>query len=167
MLTEDGAAIEVAWARHHARLERLLTRITHDPEEARDLATEAFVRLSLELAAGRSPRNAEAWLSRVGSNLACSRGRRLTLARRRSADLPQPRDPEPPDALVLLAETTRELGIAISSLSASERVAIVLAANGCGASEIAAALGRTPAAARTLLCRARAKVRRRLNAQER
>jgi len=162
LLIDDGAAIEIVWARHHERLERLLTRMTHDVEAARDLTTDAFVRLSLELAAGRTPRNAEAWLCRVGTNLACSRGRHLSLERRRSGDIPRAPDPEGPEVVAMFDETSRELAGAIASLSPSERMVIALAARGMAAAEIGIAIGRTPSAPRTLLCRTRGKLRLRL-----
>jgi RNA polymerase sigma-70 factor (ECF subfamily) len=159
MVTEEGVAIEVVWARHHDRLERLLTRMTHDVEAARDLTTDAFVRLSLELAAGRAPRNPEAWLCRVGTNLAFSRGRHLTLERKRTPDIPPPANPDGPETIALFGETSRELGRALAGLSACERASIALAAQGMRAADIGLALGRTPSATRTLLCRARAKLR--------
>jgi DNA-directed RNA polymerase specialized sigma24 family protein len=47
----------------------------------------------------------------------------------------------------------------LAGLSASDRNALVLAAQGYHGPEIAASLGRTSGATRTLLCRARSKVR--------
>lgn len=162
MLAEEGAAIEVVYASHYARLERELTSITRDPDDGREFAAEAFARLSHEIAAGRSPTNPPAWLRRVGTNLAWSRGRHRSVEGRRMAELPTPRGPELPEAIVILAEMWRELEREIKGLAPSERRAVALAANGYDSAEIGAALGRTPGAVRTLLCRTRAKLRRRL-----
>ena len=50
------------------------------PGVAEDLLQEAFLRLTREVRADRTPDNVRAWLYRVGANLAVSRGRRITSA---------------------------------------------------------------------------------------
>jgi RNA polymerase sigma-70 factor (ECF subfamily) len=164
MLAEEGAAIEVVFADHFARLERQLTSITRDPDDGQELAAEAFARFSREIAAGKVPANPEAWLRRVGNNLAWSRGRRMAVARRRLAQMTAVPDPAAPETLVIMAETWSELARVIDELAPAERDALMLAARGYDSAEIGAALGRTSGAARTLLCRARAKLRGQLEA---
>jgi RNA polymerase sigma-70 factor (ECF subfamily) len=162
MLAEEGAAIEVVYARHWARLERQLTWITRDAGDGQELAAEVFARLAGEIAAGRIPSNPDAWLHRVGRNLAASRGRHLVVMGRRAADLRPPPEPAPPESIVVMAETWEEIRHAINTLAPRERRVVALAARGYDAAEIGRALGRTPGAARTLLCRSRAKLRDRL-----
>lgn len=164
MLADEGAAIEVVYASHWARLARELTSITRDADDGSELAAEAFARFSHEVAAGRAPDNPGAWLRRVGTNLASSRGRHRKVHVRRLGELPRPPDPPAPEAMAILAETCQELGQAMVGLAAPERQALSLAARGYDATEIGAALGRTPGATRTLLCRTRAKLRHRLEA---
>ena len=69
-----------AWTDHHAEVYAFLVRTTRDPEVAEDLLSEAYLRLTREVRAGRAPDNTRAWLYRVGANLAVSRGRRLSAA---------------------------------------------------------------------------------------
>jgi RNA polymerase sigma-70 factor (ECF subfamily) len=154
--------IETAYTEHRGSLVRRLTGITRDAEVAQDLAQEAFLRLAREVEAGRSPDNVAAWLQRVGANLATSRARHAQVAARHEASLAKPSEPESPEALVVEGELAAAVRAYMDQLTASERRALVLAANGFGGIEIASTIGRTPGATRTLLCRARAKIRERM-----
>src|SRR5258707_13178532 len=82
---------------HHAALMRRLTAVTRNPDDAEDLAHEAYLRLAHEIEAGRRPDDAAAWLHRVGWNLAMSRGRHRTVVGRKFARLPRPASPTTPD----------------------------------------------------------------------
>jgi RNA polymerase sigma-70 factor (ECF subfamily) len=154
--------MEEAYATHLAPLQRRLTASTRDPEVAEDLAQEAFLRLFVEVRAGRIPDEPGAWLHRVGQNLAASRGRHLSVVARRDSELARPSEPPTPEALVIEAEDGRLLHEALEALPSTDRQALVLAAHGYRGQEIARALGRTDAATRTLMCRARTKVRQRM-----
>lgn len=162
MLASTEGLLEQSYLDHGAGLVRHLTVVTRDRELAEDLAHDAFVRLAAEIDAGRLPDNPAAWLHRVGMNLAVSRARHRQVATRRHAELPRPSAPVGPDVVAEERELHGAVGVALAELSASERGALVLAAYGHGGAEIAAMLGRTPGATRTLLCRARAKVRQQL-----
>jgi RNA polymerase sigma-70 factor (ECF subfamily) len=159
MLASHELLIETAFTEHQAALVRRLTGLTRDPEGAQDIAQEAFLRLSREIAEGRTPDDAGAWLHRVGWNLAMSRGRHQSVANRRSAELVPPADHESPEHAVVRHETNALLRSVVAGLPVTERTAVVLAAQGYPGQEIATSLGRTPGATRTLLCRARSKVR--------
>lgn len=161
-MSQSHAIIEAAWSAHRPSLVRRLTALTRDPEVAEDLAQEAFLRLTREVEAGRIPDDAAAWLHRVASNLAASRGRHLTVVDRRAGELARPDSPPTPEALAVQAETAAALRSALGELSSTDRDALVLAAHGYRGHEIAALLGRTSGATRTLLCRARGKIRGRL-----
>ena len=154
--------IETAWHDHRAGLVRRLTILTRDADVAEDLAQEAFLRLAREIEAGRAPDDAAAWLHRVAGNLVASRGRHLTVVDRRQGELSRPDAPETPEAIAIQGEVSGALRRALAELAPSDRRALLLAAQGYGGSEIAASIGRTPGATRTLLCRARSKLRIRL-----
>jgi RNA polymerase sigma factor (sigma-70 family) len=154
-----GRFVEAAFIEHHAALQRRLTVICRDGEAAQDLAQEAFLRLAGEVEAGRIPDDPAAWLHRVGRNLAMSRGRHLQVVDRRNGELPRPGVASGPEEAAIEHETASAAVRALDGLPASARRALVLAAHGCPGTEIAASIGRTPGATRTLLCRARGRVR--------
>lgn len=143
-------------------LRRWLTARVRDPDAAEDIAQEAFVRLVREIQRGRAPLEPGAWLHRVASNLATSRGRRLTVADRHARRVGSPSLEPGPEVTVLDDETRDLLDAALADLRPSERAAVVLAASGHRGPEIASRIGRTEGATRTLLCRVRARLRVRL-----
>ncbi len=154
--------IEAAFIEHRAPLVRHLTFLTRDRDAAEELAQESFLRLAREVDAGRTPENVPAWLHRVGANLATSQARRMQVATRRESELPRPSEPANPERVVVEGELAAAVGAVMGQLSVPERRALLLAATGVGGVEIASSLGRTPGATRTLLCRARAKIRERI-----
>lgn len=163
----DGDALIVeAYRVHGAALVRYLTTITRDPEVAEDLAQESFLRLSREIRAGRVPDNTPAWLHRVAWNLATSRGRRIQVARRYAASPDDPDLDRSPEDLAIETERRATLDEALAALSDVDRTAVLLAAHGFRGPEIARHLGRTQLATRTLLCRARSRLRASLLAVE-
>ena len=151
--------VESAYAVHAGPLLRRLTASTRDAAAAEDLMQEAFIRLMIEVRAGRAPHDVGAWLNRVGQNLASSRGRRLSVADRRRGDVERPGLAQSPEAATLQAEDDRSLRAALAELGAVDRRALILSAYGYRGPEIAKSIGRTDAATRTLLCRARTKLR--------
>lgn len=159
MQAHAASRIEAAFHEHGPGLVRYLTWLTRDAEAANDLAQEAFLRLARELEAGRTPDNIDAWLRRVGANLATSQARRTQVARRHEAALARRVEARSPESIVVSGELAAEVDALVGALSATERHAVLLAAYGVGGTDIAHAVGRTPAATRTLLCRARAKLR--------
>lgn len=162
MQAYNEVLVETAFIEHRSSLVRRLTALCRDPEAAQDIAQEAFLRLARELEAGRGPDNPGAWLHRVGANLATSQARRAQVATRHEAELPKPAEPASPERIVVESELAEAVGAVMEELSTPERRALVLAANGVGGVDIAASIGRTPGATRTLLCRARAKIRERM-----
>jgi RNA polymerase sigma-70 factor (ECF subfamily) len=151
--------IEAAFTEHRPGLIRYLTWLTHDGEAAQDLAQEAFLRLAREMEAGRTPDRIDAWLRRVGSNLATSQARHAQVVTRHEAALERPFEPRDPETILIGGELAAQVDALVDTLSATERHAVLLAADGACGAEIAQAVGRTEAATRTLLCRARAKLR--------
>ena len=168
--TRAEAVVVDAWVRHHEELYAFLVRTTRDPEAAEDLLQDAFVRLLREAGAGRAPDNTRAWLYRVAANLAISRGRHLQTAVRWLAG-PARRSlgtqlDEAPEIGVIAGETRAELNAALAALPRDARAALALAAEGFSGAEIAACIGRTELATRTLICRARLRLRASLEGAE-
>jgi RNA polymerase sigma factor (sigma-70 family) len=140
--------------------------VTHEPTAAEDLVSEAFLRLVREARAGRFPDNPRAWLFRVTINLARSRARRRLVAERwRSFFVNRDTARSPEDALVG-RERGAVLQSALDALPTEVRMALLLATDGHSGREVAALLGRSEGATRTLLWRARRDVRSRIEAEE-
>jgi RNA polymerase sigma-70 factor (ECF subfamily) len=157
------AAVVAAWADHHGELYAFLVRTTRDREVAEDLLQESFLRLTREVHAGRAPDNVRAWLYRVAANLATSRGRRIATSLRAlvriAPSTSAARTDDPLESSYIHREGHAELLAALESLGPDARAALLLSSEGFGGTEIAAAIGRSEAATRTLLCRTRVRVR--------
>ena len=165
-LADEG--VTAAWRAHEKELYSFLVRSTRDPHAAEDLLQEAFLRLTREVLAGRPPRHVRAWLYRAARNLAVDRSRRLGSELRCMKGVGRGRYTgtavEQPDATYLDREATDELVAALRELTPGSRRAILLAAEGLRGKEIATIIGRSEAATRALLFRARVQSRQRIAA---
>src|SRR5262245_27908846 len=110
MQLSSAVCFEAAFTDHRDGLVRYLTWFTHDPEAAQDLAQEAFLRLARELEAGRPPDRVDAWLRRVGANLATSQARRAQVASRYERALSRPLEPRSPESIAVSSELAAEVG---------------------------------------------------------
>ena len=168
--SQADTLVLTAWADHHGELFAFLVRTTRDTEVAEDLLQETYLRLTSEVRANRAPDNTRAWLYRVSTNLAVSRGRRLSVAMRGLVRLRTSegaaRAEDAPEAGYLQNEGRAALLAVIAGLDPSARAALLLSSEGFSGAEIAAAIGRSVAATRTLLSRTRMKVRSRLESAE-
>lgn len=157
------AFVVSAYEAHHAEVFAFLARATRDISVAEDLLQDTFLRLTNEAREGRAPLQVRAWLYRVASNLVISRARRQTTAlrwfgrhgRQEREELTAPS----PEAGVMSREGAAEMERVLEGLSADARLALLLSGEGFAGAEIAETIGRSAAATRTLLCRARARVR--------
>ena len=114
--------LETLFDAHHQRLYRLARRISRDPEEARDLVQDAFLRAARRPGSVPQPENeAEAWLVRVLINLCRDRERRAAVRRRKPPE-PSLSGPDPERAAV--ARVTVQA--AVSRLRPRQRAVIVL-----------------------------------------
>jgi RNA polymerase sigma-70 factor, ECF subfamily len=161
--------VQAAFEAHERELFSHALRATKDREVAADLVQEAFLRLIGELRAGRRPDDVRPWLYRVLTNLIVSRSRhkgavdRWVQTLRRTDD----REESTAEGDVIETDTRHELELAIAQLAPDARIAVLLAARGFDGPMIASQLGRSQAATRTLLCRARMQLRRHLQDADR
>ncbi len=97
----------------------------------------------------------------MSANLVASGARHAAVARRYAEkEAARPRSPVPSvEETVEDRERRAALGVALATLARADCEAIVLAAAGVPGARIATHLGRTEPAARTLLCRARGRLR--------
>jgi RNA polymerase sigma-70 factor (sigma-E family) len=137
---------------HYANVVRTAYLITGDPQEANDLAQEAFARAFERWATVSSLDRPEVWVHRVAANLAVSWWRRLRV--RRSRPLPAPavvEAPSVPDPA--LAEALRQL-------SPAQRTAVVLRFYADRSIEdVAQILGKRPGTVRALTSQGVARLR--------
>lgn len=161
--------VSAAFEAHRDELFTFLARTTRDDEEAEDLVQETFLRLAREARAGRVPDQLRGWLFRVASNLAMSRFRRRSVVGRflgrfgASEVDPQTGSPE---QAAIRHERSAAMERALAALPAEARLALTLAGEGFSGREIARAINRSEAATRTLVCRARMRLRADLEAEE-
>ena len=163
--SHDASASDVviaAYDAHQRELYTFLLGMTRDPDTANDLLQETFARYMASLAEHPAPTNERAWLYRVAGNLALSRGRRIGARQRWEARQRAGQPVGSPEEEVVRTERERELLEAMAVLSADARGALLMSAQGFSGVEIAATLGRTEQATRTMLSRARMRIRSRL-----
>ena len=153
------AIVGSAYLTHGSSLQRYLVSLTRDDASAEDLNQDAFERLTREARAGRVPDDIGGWLHRVGHNLAMSRGRRMSVADRHRWELVISDWAPSPESVAVAGEDQQAVGAVLEHLGAVDRQALILASHGYRGAEIASSIGRSEVATRTLLCRARAKVR--------
>jgi RNA polymerase sigma factor (sigma-70 family) len=148
-----------AYEEHKGELFAFLVSVTRDGESAADLLQEAFLRLLREGDLRQAPLDARAWLFRVAGNLAVSAARRRLTVRRWAPWLAGSDSEASPEQQYLRREDADRVHAALAGLRADDRVGLLMAAHGCPTPEIAQALGRSELATRSLLCRARIKLR--------
>jgi RNA polymerase sigma-70 factor (ECF subfamily) len=161
-----GELVAATYDRHQRELFSFALHASRDRQAAEDLVHEAFIRLIVEIEAGRTPRNVRAWLYRVVANLVISGGRRATVAQRQMEALARPETEAGPEPAYLDHERQSDLDAILGELGADALTALVMAANGFNGIEIAEAIGRSGGATRSLMCRARLHLRDRLGSLE-
>jgi RNA polymerase sigma-70 factor (ECF subfamily) len=161
-IREQDELLESIYRAHAAWLRGRLLASTRDPAVADDLVGEAFVRLAAAIRAGRAPLDPPAWLHRVAVNLVVSRARRTTVATRALPGLLDRDLASSPEDEVLERERDRVVHDALATLAGHDRQIVVMAARGYRPEEIAGIIGKSGQATRTQLCRARSRLRSRL-----
>jgi RNA polymerase sigma-70 factor (ECF subfamily) len=162
----DAASVLDAYDAHQRDLYGFVRALVRESELAEDIVADTFVKLLGEYRAGRPPIEVRAWLFRVAANLVVTSGRRRAVAGRYLHRLVRRGHEEAADARVLRSERTEELVAALADLPADHRTALLLAAHGFSGREIAIAIDRSEVAVRTLMSRARVRLRERLEPRE-
>jgi RNA polymerase sigma-70 factor (ECF subfamily) len=164
--TEVAPVALALYDAHHRELASFIRGIERDPRIAEDVLSETYVRLIEEIRRGRTPDQPRAWLYRVAANLVVDGGRHRSVVGRVMGRLVDHRTEPPPDDEILRGETRREVWAALGTLPVDARTALLLAAHGFSGREVAQALGRTELATRSLICRARLRLREQLGGPE-
>jgi RNA polymerase sigma-70 factor (ECF subfamily) len=163
----DRQAASVFAERNRPRIARYIARLVHDPRCAEDLTQDVFLQAFRHAGQYDPALRVSTWLYRIATNVALnylhrSDTRRVT----KLGDGPQHvADPHqlPPDARLRLDELKHSVSQAILDLPDSQRIALVLFEyEECSYAQIAAVLGVSIEAVRSLLMRARTKLRRSL-----
>jgi RNA polymerase sigma-70 factor (ECF subfamily) len=154
-----------AFEAHQRELMSFAYAVTRDRNVAEDLVQETFLRLVREYAAGFEPDNTRAWLYRVCSNLAISRARRRSVVDRLIRFGSSSGSEPPADVDAMRHELSHEISRALTIVSPDARAALVMAAHGFSGREIARSIGRSEVATRTLMFRARERLRVHLTAE--
>ena len=156
-----------AYERHGSELLGFLVRATRDRALAEDVLQEAYLRLVREARAGRSPTDPRAWLYRVAANQVVSAARRRATVAKWAPFLASGRSGGGSSLDVVLGREARDrVEAALGVLTPDARTAVLLAAHGLGTAAVATAIGRTELATRSLLCRARLRLRSTLEREE-
>lgn len=147
-----------AFEQERPRLVNLARRILGDHAEAEDVVQQAWLRLHGADQSGQSVDNLPAWLTTVTTRLCLDRLKARTPVPTEAVE-PSGSAPDPVDDIVLADTVGIALQVVLDRLSPQERVAFVLHDTfGFEFPTIASLLDTTPAAARKLASRARAKV---------
>jgi RNA polymerase sigma factor (sigma-70 family) len=151
------AAITAAYLEHRAAVLGYTLRMARDADVAEDIVHEAYLRLLGAARSGVLPDNIAGWLHRVARNLVVDWARRSR--RTWAAAGPSAQSEDGPEEIVLDLERDSELHGALAQLPNDARRALLLSGAGYPSIAIAAIIGRTNGATRTLLCRARQQTR--------
>jgi RNA polymerase sigma-70 factor, ECF subfamily len=156
----DDQAFAALVVRYERKLIRVLTRLVHDEELARDLAQETFWKVYSRLDRFDTSRRFGPWLFRVGVNLGLDWLRRREAPPaasidgsgadgKRALDLPDP-DPR------IRAELAQEVRFILERIPVPYRTILVLRdLEGFSSAEVAAIVGRREATVRWRLAKAR------------
>lgn len=151
--------VTAVYLAHQPKLERYVRSLTRNGDDAADVCQEVYLRLLVECRAGRSPETPAAWMHRVAHNLVVSASRRRQTDERTVERLSRPDSLPSTEDAVIRRERDAAVVRALVRASDADRTAMMLAAQGYRANEIGSRIGRTELATRTLLCRARGRLR--------
>jgi RNA polymerase sigma factor (sigma-70 family) len=160
-------SVGATYADHQQELVRFARSRVRDPEAAQDVVQEAFLRLVSVTAAGGMPDEPIPWLRRVIANIVVSDARRRAVAGRWEPWLRARTEHEPsPEVALLIRERDLLVQGAVKALPLTAQRSLVMAAHGYSSREIARAVRRSESASRTMICRARVKVREELRSRD-
>jgi RNA polymerase sigma-70 factor (ECF subfamily) len=132
---------------------RYCNRLTGDPDQAEDLAQEAFFRL-LDRGASGTKSGLRSWLFMVATNLVRDQSRTRENRRRILSGLPPPETVEGPDHDLDRTENIKRVRKALEVLSRRDREMLLLRQEGFSYREIAEFAGVSHRSVGTILARA-------------
>jgi RNA polymerase sigma-70 factor (ECF subfamily) len=168
----DAAAFAAIYARYERRIYAFIYRMMGNPDDAFDLTQETFLKAYRALDKTDAELNVNAWLHRIASNACMDVLRRRQLLRwlpwdNARHDRPSGRREDSPEAALLGDETQRAVTRVLQAMSPRNRQALILREyEGLAYQEIAAVLGISLLAVKSLIFRARAEFRERYQALE-
>lgn len=160
----DDEAFAALVGRYERKLVRVLARLVHDEELARDLAQETFWKVYTRLDRFDTTRRFGPWLFRIGVNLGLDQLRRHDGPRAASIDRPRadgrsaidPVEADPRDR----EEMAQEVRFILDAMPLPYRTILVLRdLEGFSSAEVAAIVGRREATVRWRLSKAREQFR--------
>jgi RNA polymerase sigma-70 factor (ECF subfamily) len=160
----DEAALEMLCRRHAPHVERLAGRLLGDPEDARDAAQEALVKLCVRLRQFRGESQFSTWLHRLVVNtcLDTAAHQRARRCEQLPEDMRVSTDSDPARCAAL-SELRSSLGTELATLSAAQaRVLVLKDAFDWSFEEISSASGMPVGTAKCYAHRARNTLRARL-----
>lgn len=133
-LNGDVGAFNDLVVRWEASLYRFVVRYLGDPEEARDICQEAFLKAYTNLDRFRGQAKFSSWLFQIALNQCRTQFRRKKSRPTVSLDEEEqlshlqlvPADAEPPDAAAIKSQQASELHAALANLPEDQRTAIIL-----------------------------------------
>ena len=147
---------------HQARVVGTISKMLGSDAEAEDLAQQVFIRIWKSAPRYRPTAKFTTWLFRITRNLVFNELRRKRHFVDQADEMPEPaerRDQEP-DKVLMKGELQSAIQNAIDQLPESQRLAIILRRyEGMAYEEIAAVMGTTVPAVKSILFRARAELR--------
>jgi len=150
---------------HQARVVGTISKMLGSDAEAEDLAQQVFIRIWKSAPRYRPTAKFTTWLFRITRNLVFNELRRKRHFVDQADEMPEPaerRDQEP-DKVLMKGELQSAIQNAIDQLPESQRLAIIMRRyEGMAYEEIAAVMGTTVPAVKSILFRARAELRERL-----
>lgn len=170
----DTAAFDNLVRQYQEYLYRLMVRACHHPDDAEEVASEAFVRAYARLCQFEGRSSFVTWLGRIATNL-CFRRREKAEVPTESLEermhqeegRPERTPPAPtptPEQSALQAEMKRKIRAAVAELPEPDQTVLRLRdIEQFSAAETAEKTGLTVAAVKARLHRARARLRERLN----
>lgn len=176
----DSSAFDRLVEERSGEVYALLYRLTEDPEEARDLTQETFLRVFQSIERFRGDAELKTWIYRIAINQARNRWRWWQRRHRDSMlslDADGPRDAQPlssrlqssasnPEQETLAHERETALRTALHSLGTSYRETVILRdVEGMSYEEIAATLKISVGTVKSRLARGRLELRRKLQQQ--
>ena len=145
--------VEALFDSVYPSLFRYCNRLTGDPDQAEDLAQEAFFRL-LDRGATGTDAGLRSWLFMVATNLVRDRSRTRETRRRILSGFPPPEKVRSPDQDLARAEDIRRVRKALECLSPRDREMLLLRQEGFSYREIAEVAGVSHRSVGTILARA-------------